>query len=186
MNEYGYKAEMSDHDRVLSSGAWLGAMAVMAACGWLDGHMPHACGFALNWAAVLAVCYGMAAWKRAWYAWAAFWAMAATCLVAGVLQLAGAMAGPWSVACWCVASAMVFIWYWLIRMPRLQPAVQAVERREVHVFHHVIHHGQELRGPVTAQVTGVPARRVIAGTAQAIGPARVRGAITAARARRLP
>jgi hypothetical protein len=160
----------TDHDRVITSGAWLGAIAGMSALGWSDTRIPHLAGFALNWTVVLAVCYAVACWKRAWYGWVAFWGMAAVCAAAGILQLAGLMTGESSTAVWCVAVAMVAIWYWLIRMPRLQPAVRAVTRHEIHVFHHVV---QELPGWASAEVTG-PARKVIAGsTIAAIEPTRL-------------
>ena len=162
-------AYMTDHDRIITSGAWTGAIAGIAGMGWLETYLPHLAAFALSWAAVLGVCYAMACWKRAWYAWAAFWGMAATCVLCGILQLAGEMRGPAPAASWGVACLMVFIWYWLVRMPRLQPAVQAVVRHEIHVFHHVV---QELPGWASAEVTG-PARKVIAGsTIAAIEPPR--------------
>jgi len=68
---------------------------------------------------------------------------------------------------------MCFIWYWLIRMPRLQPAVQAVERHEIHVIHHVIHHGQEIPGYVATALDKPDDRKVIpAAAVKVIEPAR--------------
>jgi hypothetical protein len=199
MSEYGYdyqpapgRAARTDHGRVVTSGAWIGAAAATAALGWLDMRMPAWCAFLLNWTVVLAVCYGMARWKRAWYAWLAFWGMAAICPVAGILQLAGLMGGMSSAAVWWVASAMVFVWYWLIRMPRLRGAAEAIERREIHVFHHVIHHGQELPGWTAEAVPAEDARKVTAGEVRAISPprrdllARARDAIAGDRMRRRP
>jgi hypothetical protein len=184
----GEAAGMSDHDRVMSSGALLGTIAGMAGIGWLEIQLPALASWALEWAIILAVCCAMALWKRAWYAWAAFWGMAVLCPLAGILHLAGAMTGQWSAASWWVACAMVFIWYWLVRMPRLQPAVQAAGRREIHVFHHVIHHGPELAGWAAAEIDGgtavpVSARKVTPG---AITPRKViRGAITGTRVKEL-
>jgi hypothetical protein len=180
----------TDHDRVINSGAWLGAIAAMGALGWLDMRMPAWCAFLLNWTVVLAACYAMARWKRAWYAWLAFWGMAAVCLAAGILQLAGLMGGMSSAAVWWVASAVVFIWYWLIRMPRLRAAAAAVERREIHVFHHVIHHGPQLPGWTAEVIPAEGARQVAAGDVRAISAprkdllARARGAIAGDRTRR--
>ena len=177
-DDYGYdpaprrpEAAGSDHGRVVTSGAWMGALAGTSLLGLADMRIPGWCAFLLNWTICLAVCYFMARWKRAWYAWAAFWGMAAVCLLAGILTLAGLMHGQLSAASWWVACAMVFVWYWLVRIPRLQPAVEAVERREVHVIHHVIHHGPELPGRTAAEMPAAPARKVIAGSARAIGPA---------------
>jgi hypothetical protein len=196
VSDYDYEAApaaaRTDHDRVVTSGAWIGAIAGISGLGWLDTHIPAWCAFLLNWTVILAVCYGMARWKRAWYAWLALWGMAATCVLCGILQLAGAMDSQWSAASWWTACLMAFIWYWLIRMPRLHPVAEAIERHEIHVVHHVIHHGQDLPGWTA---TGIPAgapRKVVAGKAQAISPARkslparVKGAIEGARIRRLP
>jgi hypothetical protein len=172
MSDYDYEPAPRQASSVILSGAWAGAIAGVAALGWLDTYIPHLAAFLLNWTVVLAVCYAMACWKRAWYAWLAFWGMAAACVLCGILQLAGAMAAPWSGACWVMACVMVTIWYWLVRIPRLQPAA---EPREIHVIHHVIHHGQalpwqsatEIPGPDVPAVSG-PRATVI----RAIEPAR--------------
>lgn len=172
-------SKISDHERVASSGAWLGFGLGVGALGILDTHMPHVCAFLLNWTFVLAACYFIAVWKRAWYAWVAFWGMAVLCPVGGIMELAGALSSQWSIGAWLLGCAMCFVWYWLIRMPRLQAAVQAVERHEVHVIHHVIHHGQEIPGwsaaPVAApsrKVIPAVAAKVIEPTRRAIEPAR--------------
>jgi hypothetical protein len=189
----GYPPARTDHDRIVTSGAWTGAIVFMLAFGWLDTKMPAWAGFALDWTAILAVCYAMACWKRAWYAWAAFWGMAVTCLLCGALALAGVTSNQWSAASWVLACVMVSIWYWLIRMPRKHPAVlAALERHEIHVFHHIVHHGPQLPGWTAAEITTetaapipAPARKVIAGTAiRAIEPARkARGALVIAASR---
>jgi hypothetical protein len=189
----GYPPARTDHDRVITSGAWTGAIVFMSALGWLDTKMPTWAGFALNWTSVTGVCFAMAAWKRAWYAWLAAGAMAFLCPVAVILQLTGVTTGVSSTGVWLLASAMVFIWYWLIRMPRKHPAVlAALERHEIHVFHHVIHHFPQLPGWTTAEITRettapipAPGRKVIAGTAvKAIEPGRkARGALVTAATR---
>jgi len=177
--DYGYARLVSDHGRVIESGAWAGALAGVALLGWAGSHLPHLAAFVLDWTVILAVCYGMAAWKRAWYAWLAWWGMAAACVSCGILQLAGAMSGPWAGATWVMACVMVFIWYWLVRIPRKHPVVPDAG---THVYHHVIFHGQELPGWASAEVTGGPpgTREVIAGTAvREIEPPRtVRAALT--------
>ena len=179
----------SDHDRVVTSGAWLGATAFTLVMCWADAHIPHLLAFALNWAVVLGTCYAMAVYKRRWYGWVAFWGMAAACAVSAILQLAGFMHGLLPMAGLVMACVICFIWYWLIRMPRWRPAVEAIERREVHVFHHVIHHGQAPGWAATqaargaAAPVGAPARKVIPGNVvRAIGaPRRTIGLIAAAR-----
>jgi len=90
MSDYE-SGKVSDHERVVSSGAWLGFGVGVGTLGWLDGHMPHVCAFLLNWMSVLAVCYFIAVWKRAWYAWVAFWGMAALCPIGGIMELAGGL-----------------------------------------------------------------------------------------------
>jgi hypothetical protein len=178
MTEYDQQPPRdSDHSRVVRSGAWLGAIVFTSAFGWLDTAIPHWLGFLLNWTVVLAVCYAMACWKRAWYAWLAFWGMAAAALLCGSLSLAGVMKGDWSAASWVMACVIVFIWYWLVRMPRLQPTVQAVARTEIHVFHHVINYPAE---PGWRASVADPGRRVIQGSAaRAVGPQTVQAALTA-------
>ena len=174
-DDYGYEParRQTDHDRVVTSGAWTGAILGMALVGWLDMHLPGLLAWALEWAVILGACYAMAAWKRAWYAWAAFWGMAALCPLAGILRLAGALDSAWSATAWWLACVMVFLWYWLVRIPRLQPAVQAVARTEIHVFHHVIHHGAGLPSADVTQIPGWSAPSVTASARPAIqGPAR--------------
>jgi hypothetical protein len=154
---------MDDHRRTIESGAWIGAMVVAALLGMLDRHLPHLLAFAVNWLVVLAVCYGMALWKRAWYAWLAFWLMAAICPVSGILQLAGVMTTMSSDAVWMVACAVVFAWYWLVRIPRKQPeAVQ--DAQATHVIHHHVFHV-----PGAALPFEVPSGTVIPG--ELAGPA---------------
>jgi hypothetical protein len=162
-DEYGYERQRrTDHHRVVNSGAWLGFGLGVGMLGWLNGHMPHVCGFLLDWAAVLAVCYVMAAWKRAWYAWAAFWGMAALCVLGGIFQLLGLLTSQWSTGSWVVGCGMCFAWYWLVRIPRWHPAPAP---RETHIIHHIIHHG-DARQALPGWADGVPAwgTQVIPGT----------------------
>jgi hypothetical protein len=178
--------EKSDHERVVTSGAWLGATLFLLLMCWADAHIPHLFAFALNWAVVLGVCYTMAVYKRRWYGWVAFWGMAAACATSAVLQLAGFMHGLLPTAGLLMACVICFTWYWLIRMPRWQPAVEAIERREVHVFHHVIHHGQA-PGMVTAttssgEVADQPQKVIPGSVIRAIeAPRKAASLITAAR-----
>ena len=112
----------SDHDRVVTSGAWAGAMAAAAVLMWADNHMPYACAWLLNTAVVLGTAYGMARWKRAWYAWLCFWALAVICAAEGILKAATTLLdAPWSNATWVFAWLLVGCWYWLVRAPRRQP-----------------------------------------------------------------
>lgn len=138
MSEY----QKDDHGRVVTSGAWTGLGLGVAALGILNGHMPHVCGFLLDWAAILAVCYFMARHKRAWYAWAAFWGMAALCVAGGIFQLAGLMTSQWSEGSWAIGCAMVFVWYWLVRIPRLHPPKLP---DVTHIVHHHVMHGPDGR-----------------------------------------
>ena len=138
---------------------------------------PYLLAWTVNSSVTIGVSYAMARWKRAWYAWLSFWLIVAVSLANGLLKAATPwLDSPWSGASWVLALVIVWSWYWLVRIPRLQPAAAAVERREVHVFHHVIHHGQELPGWAAAEVTSdTAARKVITGTARAIEPARGAG-----------
>jgi hypothetical protein len=168
VDDYGYERK-TDHDRVITSGAWLGFGLGVALLGWLDGHIPHLLGFLLNWTAVLAVCYAMAVWKRAWYAWAAFWGMAVLCVTGGIMQLLGLLTSQWSTGSWVIGCTMVFVWYWLVRIPRLHPPAPL---QVSHVIHHHVFHapGAALPAPGDA-VTQLPASQ------QAAVPGRVLRAI---------
>ncbi len=146
----------TDHGRVLDSGAFTGALIVSAFLAWADTKMPLLCAWLVNTAVILGVSWAMAAWKRAWYAWLAFWGMSVICVIDGCLD-AVAYRGTTAVAAvWPVACAYVFIWYWLVRSPRRQPPPppQVI---------HVMHHG--LPGQVTAVPVPVtaPGRKVITG-----------------------
>ena len=155
----------TDHERVASSGAWAGAALGMLLLMAADLYIPLWCAFALNWTVILGACGAIAVYKARWYGWLCFWGLAVTCLVTGVLKIAGAVdAQPISTAAMIAGGIIAFFYYWLVRMPRRQPEAPA-QRREVHVFHHVIHHGQQAPGvTVTAGRGEIPAQKVIAGS----------------------
>jgi hypothetical protein len=68
--------QKDDHGRVVTSGAWWGTIGFTAVMAWLSSKVPYAVAWTLNTAVVVTVSYAMARWKRAWYAWAAFWGIA--------------------------------------------------------------------------------------------------------------
>ena len=152
--------KVSDHSRVIMSGAWSGAAVGMSAVGWASMHMPHWCGYLMEWAVVLGVCYGLALYKKQWFGWAAFWFMAVLCPLAGILELTGVMAGQWSTASWVIACLLDTGYYWLIRMPRKRAAADPV-RQEIHVFQHIIHHGAALPSAEVYAVTGTPPQQQV-------------------------
>ena len=171
----------TDHDRVVTSGAGLGAMAGIALMCAADSLIPHWCAFVVNWAVILSACGAITVYKRRWYGWLAFWGLAAICLTSAVMALFGVQR---SLLGGAVAGIVITgIYYWLVRMPRLQE--EPAERREVHVFHHVIHHGQEPGWTVTA-AAAAPARKVIPGSVlRAItAPRKAASLISAARSER--
>ncbi len=138
MDEDYERQRKTDHERVASSGAWLGFGLGVGLLGWADGHMPHVLGFLLNWSSILAVCYAMATWKRAWYAWIAFYGMAALCVTGGMLQLLGYLTSQWSTGSWIVGCSMCAVWYWLVRIPRMHPPKLP---DVTHIIHHHVFHG---------------------------------------------
>lgn len=167
--------KQSDHERVTTSGAWTGAIAGMLGLMAVDWRVAQWAAFMLNWTVILATCYLIARYKRRWYGWAAFWALTAACLISGILGLVGLMGGKYpSTAALLIGGVTVFIYYWLIRMPRLRPAVQTAakvirhEHNVVHV-HHVVIRGQQVPQWTATQVSPgaarplpqAPARRVI-------------------------
>jgi hypothetical protein len=150
----------ADHDRVVASGAWAGAIAVSALLAWADTKIPLLCGWLVNTAVVLSVCWLMAAWKRAWYAWLAFWGMVAICTADGCLDLAGAERGGLaSGVVWLVAVIYVTCWYWLVRAPRQAPPEPPQPVQHV-IHHHVLDPDQALptARPVPVPTPAVPAR----------------------------
>lgn len=127
----------SDHDRVLSSGAWFGAFVFACLMGWIDAQVPRWAGFLVTWTVIIAVFYAIARYKRAWYAWLSLYATMALFLVCITLNLIGVLNNNLSFASFVVAGIGLFIYYWLIRMPKLQ----TVAAKEIHHIHHVVHHG---------------------------------------------
>jgi len=130
----------SDHVRVATSGAWWGAIIVSGFMAWADPQMPLFCSWPLNTAVILGACWAMAAWKRAWFAWLAFWGMAACCVADGVSAALGLERSFSSAMLWLLASAYVTCWYWLVRAPRRHPPEPAQQAMHV-IHHHVIHGG---------------------------------------------
>lgn len=85
-DDYGYddtprqpSGGRSDHERVVTSGAWLGALLVCASLGWADQQIPVFCTWLMNTMVIMTVAYAMAAWKQVWYGWLANWGLAACC-----------------------------------------------------------------------------------------------------------
>lgn len=119
-------------------GAWCGAMAAAVAMTWLSAKVPYAVAWLVNSAVITGVSYAMARWKRAWYAWLAFWGIVAVCALNGLLKATTALLdSSWSGAAWLLAWAVVGCWYWLVRAPRRQPPEAPGEVHVVH--HHVLH-----------------------------------------------
>jgi len=166
----------SDQGRTASSGALIGAVIVTFGLGMADLHMPAWCGFALNWSVILGACYVTTVYKRRWYGWLVFWGLAVTCLIAAILGLMGVVSGnrP-NGAGLVIGAAIVGAYYWLLCIPRRQAGAPA-PRSEVHVFHHVVHHGQS-SGP--AVVTAAAARAQFPGPVQKVIGGRVAQVITA-------
>jgi hypothetical protein len=128
-----------DHGRIVTSGAWFGTLVVSALLSIADLHMPYILGWLLNTTVILGVSYVMARWKRAWYAWLAFWGLAATCLLCAILKAATPwLDGSWSSGTQAMAWLLVGCWYWLLRAPRKHPPKLADVTHIVH--HHVLHH----------------------------------------------
>ena len=176
LDGYGYDdtpaRRESDHDRVIGSGAWTALTVFALLMCWADARLPPWAAFLLTWALVLPVTFGMAAWKRAWYAWAAWWGLVALCAFTAVADLAtGLLSRPFGLVSDVSAVVFVFLWYWLIRMPRRQPAVAASVSHVVH--HHVLHPapgwaGAEVEAPAAVGELGQVAPRAI--TAGAVTP----------------
>ena len=152
----------SDHDRVVGSGAWAGLFAFALVMCWADARLAPWAAFLLTWAAVLPVTFAMAVWKRAWYGWAAWWGLVGLCAFTAVADLAtGLLARPFGLAADVSAVVFVFLWYWLIRMPRRRPAVAAAGSVSHVVHHHVLHPGgvpvpgwsAEVEAPAVAELT---------------------------------
>jgi hypothetical protein len=158
-------SSQSDHDRVLSSGAWFGLFAGSLVMCWIEYKMPAWAAYLLTWAVVLPVTWFMARWKDIWYAWITWWGLVALCVAHGFIELLT----PWFDGHYLTVGSLIFgqvfvgLWYWMIRIPRKQPAPQpqvAVSRQETHVYHHVIHHGQQVPGWTPQQA--IPAATVTA------------------------
>ena len=165
------------HDELIT---WLviAAIAIGAAVmWWWDNHLPRAVTGVLNPALILVPSWLMARWKRAWYAWLAFWVLAGLYAVSAVVWLtAGWDSGSGLAA--AGGAAVLGVFAALIKMPRRQPPAVPETRHVVH--HHVLHGpgGQGAGLPAsswTAAVTGSdePARQEVRRV-----PRTSRGAIT--------
>jgi hypothetical protein len=128
----------TDHDRVITSGAWWATAAFTALMAWLSVKVPYIVAWTVNTAVVCGVSYGMARYKRAWYAWLSFGAIAAVCAANGILRAATPLlSNHWSAASWVLAWITVWSWYWLIRIPRRHPPGHG----DTHIWHHHVFHG---------------------------------------------
>ena len=165
------------HDELVT---WLviAALAVGAAVmWWWDNHLPGAVVAVLNPAVILVPSWLMARWKRAWYAWLAFWVLAGLYAVSAVVWLTAGW-DPGSGLAAAGGAAVLGVFAALIKMPRRQPPAVPETRHVVH--HHVLHgpRGQAVElpaSPWTAAVTGSdePARQEVRQV-----PRTRRGAIT--------
>jgi hypothetical protein len=98
---------------------------------WVAAHVPYVVAWLANSAATAGVSYAMARWKRAWYAWLAFWVIVAVSVLNGLLKAATPwLDSPWSSASWVLAWIIVWAWYWH------PPAPGQV----THVVHHHVFH----------------------------------------------
>jgi len=129
----------NEHWQAASAGAMMGSVAGCTVLGVIDAQLPELAAWVINTVAIMAVCWAMAAWKRAWYSWLLFWGMSVVCLSDQIVYWAGASINrsATSAAGWFVVWAYGICWYWLIRSPRRS----LVASPELHIFHHVIHHG---------------------------------------------
>lgn len=168
----------SDHDRIVSSGAWAGAFLFTVAMLWVSVKLPFALAWLINSAVVIGTSYLMARWKRAWYAWLCFWIIVGVCAANGLLKAATPwLDHPWSSASWIVAWVVVWSWYWLVRIPRRHPPAPPQVSHVVH--HHVVHGVQGVQLPAGVDVTAVPGvvipGEVEAGRRREIEAPKVRG-----------
>lgn len=123
---------------VTSSPAWWGIIPAGLLLIFADAHLPVMAGWALNTLAILSGAYVITARKRVWYAWAAFWGLAAICALEGILNLfTSVLSSPVSAATQVCAWVFLLIWYCLLRIPRRQPPAPPQVSHVVH--HHVIH-----------------------------------------------
>jgi hypothetical protein len=139
--------DKNPHDELVT---WLviAALAIGAAVmWWWDNHLPQAVVGVLNPVVILVPSWLMARWKRAWYAWLAFWVLAGLYAVSAVVWLTGGWY-PGSGLAVAGGVAVLGVFAVLIKMPRRQPPAVPETRHVVH--HHVLH------GP-GRQATEIPA-----------------------------
>jgi hypothetical protein len=117
MGEYGYddkppaaSGSKSDHERVVTSGAWLGAMAVAVFLCWAGAQVPYVCAWLINTAVILPATYAVARHKRVWYGWLCFWVLVVVCAAEGIMRAATSwLDSPWSnaarVCAWLLVAA---------------------------------------------------------------------------------
>ena len=192
MNEYGPElvalTRKSDHERIVTSGAWWGTLAVTLAMMWLTTVVPYAVAWLVNSVVTIGVSYAMARWKRAWYGWLAFWGIVAVCALNGLLKAATTLLdAPWSGVTWILAWLLASSWYWLVRAPRRQsPATPQVSHV---VHHHVLHAPGGVTGtaipaaedPGWVSVPAASREAIPAAAMRAIGPTPSRPAASALR-----
>jgi hypothetical protein len=165
----------TDHDRVMTSGGWYGVLIGAAVLGIIDAHLPLMLGWTVNTLVVLGIAYAMAVWKRCWYGWLAFWGLVAMCAIDGGLDLfvqSWPYGNPLSIGIQAWAQVFIWIWYWLIRMPRRQTEAPP---QVSHVIHHHVIDGLPAHVQTAEQVIEDRAPRVIEGSVsrKAIGAAPV-------------
>jgi hypothetical protein len=171
-------AHASDHDRVVSCGAWFALIPIMLILGLIDKQVPQVAGWLLDWAIFLAVTVVIARWKRSPVAYAACAGMVAVSVFSAIYKTTF-----WSRGMvitqpdWYGGLGIMFCWYWLIRSGRKVQApvpALAIQRSEQHVYHHVVHHLPQTAVTMTAE-REEPASKVISGNAvKAIEPAKTR------------
>jgi hypothetical protein len=156
-DDYEYKPPerpgRSAHDQVVTSGAWWGTLAFTLAMIWVAAHVPWVVAWLANSAVTAGVSCAMARWKRAWYAWLAFWVIVAVSMLNGLLKAATPLLdSSWSAASWILAWIIVWAWYWLVRIPRRHPPAPGPVTHVVH--HHVFHAPGAVQLPGAAPAAG--------------------------------
>lgn len=124
------------HSTATWAATWTGIIGLAVVSANMPGWAWN--GLLLNSAVILTAAGAVAAYKRSRAAWACFWLVAvATLAVCPVAELAGLVHGNYGVPDVIAVVTEVFAWYWLLRIPRVRPAV--VPQSSHVIVHHVMH-----------------------------------------------
>ena len=172
-------------ERLIGWTVLAGVTAATMILWWVDYHAPAIVVWFANRVAVLGSAYGMAWWKRAWYAWAVFWVLAAMQFAGFILDLLDGFArdsvnSPVSTFSAMAGLFVLGLLYLLGRLPRRRAAASA-QAAVSHVVHHHVLHG--LDGQAEQLPESVWTASVIDGTAPREVPVAAPKAIEAYAAR---